>query len=98
MSYSTQIAGVAEEIISVAKHLEGLEKSLADWKRPKGITFFVSPSHHYVVREDGTVTPGLEGVQREAIALHESQIFKAKSRLEGLRWKLVQLGKARGEV
>lgn len=96
MSYEEQVVELASQIGDEASKLKSLEKARNRWTQPKGETFYIGGTNYWVVREDGTVTPGLEAIQREAIKLHDDQIFAAKSRIEGLRWKLVQLGKTGG--
>lgn len=96
MSYTAKIVALAKSILEEAEKAEALEKDLANWKRPKGQTHRVGGTSFYVVREDGSVTPGLEGMQREAVGLLERQILKAHGRIEGLRFQLVKLGKTGG--
>lgn len=96
MSYTAKIVALATVILEEAQRAVALEKDLADWKFPKGRTHHVGGATHYVVREDGSVTPGFEGIQREAVALLERQIIKAHGRIEGLRFQLVKLGKTGG--
>lgn len=98
MSYVLEIAKLAEQILVEAKSAAQLETELAELKQPQKRTFYVGATNHYFVRHDGTITPGLEGVHREAVALIERQILKANSRIEGLRFKLAKLGKKGGEA
>lgn len=84
---------LSECITIVAKQIATLEKGRQEWMKPRYKTFYIGDTQYYVVREDGTVTPGLEGVQREAIKAHDNALILAKSRLEGLRYELAQLGK-----
>ena len=93
MSYAKQIIDIASAIGEEAGVLASLEKERSEWVRPERNYFSVGRTRYYVVRKDGTVTPGLEGIQREALKLHDDQIFKSRSRLEGLRFKLANLGK-----
>ena len=93
MSYAKQIIDIASAIGEEAGVLASLEKERSEWVRPERNCFSVGRTRYYVVRKDGTVTPGLEGIQREALKLHDDQIFKSRSRLEGLRFKLANLGK-----
>ena len=96
MSYAKQVVELADQIREEARKLESLEKGRNRWTTPKAETFHVGSTNYWVVRENGTVTPGLEAIQREAVKLHDDQIFAAKSRIEGLRFKLVQLAKNGG--
>ena len=93
MSYAKQIIDIARAIGEEAGVLASLEKERSEWVMPERNTFSVGRTRYYVVRKNGTVTPGLEGIQREALKLHDDQIFKSRSRLEGLRFKLANLGK-----
>lgn len=93
MSYAKQIIDIASAIGEEAGVLASLEKERSEWIRPERNCVAVGRTRYYVVRKDGTVTPGLEGIQREALKLHDEQIFKSRSRLEGLRFKLANLGK-----
>ena len=93
MSYAKQIIDIAKAIREEADVLASLEKSRSKWLLPECEIFDFGSKRYYVVRKDGTVTPGLEGIQREALKLHDDQIFKSRSRLEGLRFKLANLGK-----
>lgn len=96
MSYAKKIADVASLITAQADVLDRLESEKANWINPTRKTFHVGGVQRWVVREDGTVTPGLEGVQQAAIKVHDEAIFDAKSRLEGLRYQLVKLGREGG--
>lgn len=93
MSYAKKISDIASAIGEEAGVLASLEKERSEWVRPERNWVSVGAKRHYVVQKDGTVTPGFEGIQREALKLHDDQIFKSRSRLEGLRFKLANLGK-----
>lgn len=96
MSYAKKIADVASLIKAQADVLDRLESEKTKWTKPRTKTFHIGGVERWVVREDGTVTPGLEGVQQAAIKVHDEAIFEAKSRLEGLRYQLVKLGREGG--
>lgn len=98
MSYANQIEELAWQIGSEARALRELQKERASWLTPGGKAFYVGNDSHYVVRKDGSVCPGLEGVQREAVKLHDERIIAANSRIEGLRFKLVNLAKTGGNA
>lgn len=96
MSYAKQVVELAEQIREEGRKLESLESGRNRWMKPEAETFYIGSTSYWVVRKDGTVTPGLEAIQREAVKLHDAQIIAAKSRIEGLRFKLVQLAKNGG--
>lgn len=96
MSYAADIEKIAEQIGQEARTLRHLEKDRASWVKPKGKSFQLGEYNYPVVRESGTITPGLEGIQREALKLLDGMILSQKSKIEGLRFKLVQLGKTGG--
>ena len=97
MSYAKQIIEIASAIGEEAGVLASLEKERSEWISPGRNWVSIGAKRYYVVGKDGTVTPGLEGIQREALKLHDDQIFKSRSRLEGLRFKLANLGKLTNE-
>lgn len=96
MSYTKQIIEITDQIAQEAHSLNSLEEDRAEWVGPEGRRLRAGPWNYHVVRKDGTVTPGLEGVQRETLKLLDGLIFVQKSKIEGLRFKLVQLGKNGG--
>jgi len=98
MNYIKQVAELANYIQETASVITSLETERDNWLKPAFKTFSVGGTQYHVIRKDGTVTPGLEGVQSEAIKLHDHMIFKNKSKLEGLRFKLAQLGKTGGSA
>lgn len=93
MSYAKQIIDIAKAISEEAAVLASLEKERSEWIMPGRNWISVGAKRYNVVGNDGTVTPGFEGIQREALKLHDDHIFKSRSRLEGLRFKLANLGK-----
>lgn len=68
--------------------IKSLEKERARWVEPEAQWIAIGERRYWVVRKDGTVTAGLEGLQREAIKAHDLALFSARSELEGLLWKL----------
>lgn len=93
MTYAERIATIAKEIAAEADRLAKLEKSRSEWVTPLREWVTIGDSRHYIVGKDGKVAAGLEGMQREALKIHDSQIALSKSRIEGLRFKLVQVAK-----
>lgn len=93
MSYIEKVADLAAQIKNQADEILALKKERESWVRPKSKAIHLGRIQHWVVRDDGTVTPGFEGIQREAIKMHDAAIFDATSRLEGLRYQLAKLGK-----
>ena len=94
MSYTKQIIEIASEIKTVALRIEALEEEREAWtNRNRGRSFYIGGQSCKVFQQDGTVDPRLEGVQREAIRLHDAEIIKAKGLIEGLRYKLVLAAK-----
>lgn len=96
MTYAERIAAIAKEIATEADRLAELEKSRSDWVTPQREWVAIGAGRHYVVGKDGKVAAGLEGMQREALKIHDSQIALSKGRIEGLRFKLVQAAKQGG--
>ena len=99
MSYTAQIIKIASEIKTVAVRLAALEEEREAWtNRNRGKNFYIGRKPYKVFQQDGTVDPRLEGVQREVIKLHDAEIIKAKSLIEGLRYKLVLAAKNGGKA
>lgn len=96
MTYAERIATIAKEIGAEADRLVSLEKSRSDWVAPEREWLAIGPSKHYIVGKSGKVTAGFEGVQREMLKIHDAQIAQSKGRIEGLRFKLVQVAKQGG--
>ena len=93
MTYAEQVVKLASEIAVEAERLAKLEKSRSEWVTPLREWVTIGDSRHYVVGKDGKVAAGLEGMQREALKIHDSQIALSKSRIEGIRFRLVQVAK-----
>lgn len=93
MSYTKQIVEITDQIAREACALESLEEDRAEWVKPDGRKFSAGAWRFPVVRQDGTVTPGLDGIHREAVKLLDGLIASQRSKIEGLRFKLVQLAK-----
>ena len=96
MTYAEKIAAIAKEIAAEADHLDRLGKGRSEWVTPQREWVAVGADRYYVVGKDGKVTAGLEGMQREALKIHDIQIARSKGRIEGLRFKLVQIAKQGG--
>lgn len=92
-TYVERVAEIAAGIKRKAEYIAALETSRAEWLKPDYQVFQFGGHSYKVVLPDGKVSPPFAGIQREALALHDRQLLKAKSELEGLRWKLLQLGK-----
>lgn len=94
MSYTAQIIEIASEMKTVAMRIAALGEEREAWtNRNLGKSFYIGGQSHKVFLQDGTVDPRLEGVQREAIRLHDAAIINAKGLLEGLCYKLVRAAK-----
>lgn len=96
MTYAERIVTIAKEIQAEADRLVSLEKTRSEWVTPEREWLTIGPSRYYIVGKNGKVTSGLEGVQREMLKIHDAQIAQSKSRIEGLRFKLVQAAKQGG--
>jgi len=94
-TYAKQVADIAGDIRELAQEIEEAEKARREWIKPEGARFNLG-RHVYVVKKDGNVNPMLAGVQREALAVIDERLRVLNGRLEGLRFKLVQLGKTGG--
>ena len=94
MTYTETIIKLTDAIDSLARTLKNLEKERDSWVNPERSTSFrMLGKARKVVRADGTITPGLEGVQRETVRLYDAEILSVKSQIEGLRYKLVLVAK-----
>ena len=94
MTYTETIIKLTDAIDSLARTLKGLEEERDTWVNPaRSASFRMLGTARRVVRADGTITPGLEGVQREAVRLYDAEILSVKSQIEGLRYKLVLAAK-----
>ena len=99
MSYTKQIIEITSEIKTVALRIADLEDEREAWTdRKRGKSFYIGGKPCKVFQQDGTVDPRIEGVQREAISLHDAEIIKAKGLIEGLRYKLVRAAKNGGQA
>lgn len=94
-TYAERVAEVAAKIKAKAEYIANLEKTRAEWLQPDYKTFQFGGHTYKVVLPDGKVNPAFAGIQREALALHDRQLLRANSELEGMRWQLLQLGKER---
>lgn len=94
MTYAETIIELTDAIGGLARKLERLHDARDLWVNPKRSgSFSVGGVSRKVVQPDGTITPGLEGVQREAVRLYDAEILSVKSQIEGLRYKLVLVAK-----
>lgn len=94
-SYAEQVAEIATAIKTKAEALRAVEKARQEWTRPEGAWINIG-QNTYVVRKDGTVPPILAGVQREVLAALDARTHFLNGELEGLRFKLVKLGREGG--
>lgn len=94
-TYAAKVVEITGLILEKAKAIRVMEQARYDWTRPEGVSIHIG-QHHYAIRKDGTVNPTLEGVQREVLAVIDSRLQKLNSELEGLRFKLVTLGREGG--
>ena len=92
-TYAHRVAEIASKIKAKAEYIANLEQTRAEWLRPDYKVFQFGGHSYKVVLPDGKVNPPFAGIQREALAIHDGQLLKANSELEGMRWKLLQLGK-----
>ena len=88
------IERLASSIKVQVSTIKALEEERSKWVDPESHWIAIGENRYWVVRKDGTVTTGLEGLQREAIKAHDIALFSAKSVLEGLLWKLNEERKA----
>lgn len=95
-TYAERVADLAKQIQKQADRITSLERTKSLWLLPESKSLDIGGVTYKVVDSSGIVNPALAGMQREAIAVHDRQILKAKSKLEGLRWQLIQLGKEGG--
>lgn len=91
-TYAQRVLEVTKEIEVAAEMIRSLEKTRDDWTRPEGITIQIGYPFP-VVRKDGTVQPLLAGVQREALRTIDDRLHHYRGQLEGLRFRLVNLGR-----
>ena len=93
--YTEKIIDISQEMSYLARRLKQLHDGRDLWVNPKRSgSFSVGGVNRKVVQPDGTITPGLEGVQREAVKLHDAEILSVESQIEGLRYKLTTVAKA----
>jgi hypothetical protein len=96
MSYFEKMADLADAIKRQVDLIRDLERERGEWLKPAEKRVKIGSTSYCVVSKDGTVDPRLVGWQREAIKAHDEAIFLAKGRLEGLRYRLIELGKKGG--
>ena len=94
-TYAKQVADLASEIQEKAKAILTMERSRHDWTRPEGIGIHMGQSI-YVVPKNGVVPQQLAGIHREVLAYHDDRLAKLRGELEGLRYKLIMLGREGG--
>lgn len=96
-NYAEQVAEIAAAIQTKAEALRAVEKARHEWTRPEGAWINVG-QNTYIVRKDGTVPAPLAGVQREVLAVLDGRAHFLRGELEGLRFKLVKLGREGGSA
>lgn len=96
MNYREEMRRIADQIIGQCDAIGGLENNRKNWVNPETERVKIGSTYYYVVRKDGSVMPGLEGIQAEMLKVIDDQLSKARSKLEGLRFQLVKLGKKGG--
>ena len=94
-TYADQVVEITQAIQAKAKEIQAIEKSRHDWTRPGG-TYIHIGYQTYIVRQDGTINPLLAGVLREILAAIDNRLHTLHGELEGLRFKLVKLGREGG--
>jgi len=70
-----------------------MNMSRHDWTRPEGVSIHMG-QHIYVVPKNGVVPQQFAGIQREVLAYHDARLAMLHGELEGLRYKLIKLGRA----
>lgn len=90
-SYAIQVRDLAKQITGKATTIAEMEEARVRWTTPGNMSIWIG-EHLTVVRPDG-VNPALAGVQREAVAYIDSRLHKLRSEMEGLRFRLIQLGR-----
>lgn len=94
-TYTDQVAQLAEHIRRKAAQIQTMEKARRDWSLPGAERIHIGETLD-VVLVDGSVNPGLAGVHREVLAYIDTQLHKLHGELEGLRYRLANLGKTGG--
>jgi len=92
-TYAKQAAALASAIQEIAKEILTMDKSRHDWTRPEGIGIYMGQLI-YMVPKNGVVPQQFAGIQREVLAYHDDRLAKLHGELEGLRYKLIKLGRA----
>ena len=95
MSYYEQMADLAKQISSGVNAIQELEKAREKWSTPGHVTFWTG-RHTDVTRKDGSTHPRLINFRREAIAALDGMLIDKKSEVEGLRYRMAELGKKGG--
>lgn len=95
-TYEQRIAELAKAIAAACEQLKSLEAGRAIWSQPNAMRLNMGHDYLYLVTNSGKVWPGLEGLQREALAYIDKRIASKKGEIEGLRFKLIALGREGG--
>jgi hypothetical protein len=94
-TYAKQVADLASAIQEKAQEILTMEKSRHNWTRPEGISIHMG-QHIYVVPKSGVVPQQLAGIQQEVLTYHDNRLAMLRGELEGLRYKLIKLGREGG--
>lgn len=92
-NYIKTMTKLAAELTEKVGLVERLEDERNTWQKPEYKTFTVGGVNYYVVRQDGTVPELLAPIQAAAIDAIDKCLVAARSDLEGVRFKIAQLGK-----
>ena len=91
-TYAEQVAALASAIQEKAKEILTMDESRHDRTRPKGVGIHMG-QHIYMIPMNGVVPQQFAGIQREVLAYHDAHLTKLHGELEGLRYKLIKLGR-----
>lgn len=97
MTYVDKIEGLAARVLVVCGELKKVQAERKKWDDSSPLYFYIGPTQHKVFMADGTVNPKLAGVRKAAIKVHDEEIVRLTSEIEGLRYHMAQLGKQRLE-
>ena len=91
-TYADQVSKLAEAIQRKADQIRVMEKSRRSWTTPQGGSVHMG-DHIYLVDAAG-VRPQVAAIHREILVYIDGRIASLTSELEGLRFKLVKLGRS----
>lgn len=94
-AYAANLKSLAKEVLDSVARVNNLQQSHKEWTTPESVRVNVG-RYIYLVRKDGTVVPGLERAHNEVVNYIENEIELEMGRLEGLRFKIAQLGRQGG--